>query len=474
MTAPADMEAYTAAYLAGHHENFELRVREKANIAANPWNGPVALSDLLGGQLVTFDDCIDVAGDPQRAVAPKAVFVQYNSADPVTGQDVAVVIPAEMCLDVFVHPGTFTWQPPEEESVEEEVPKTADKEAAIAKLRSSDKGDPILMRAPPAPAPEPHFAPLRYEMLNAIGEGHSCYAATCSSFLKAGGRDRYAVSRMRELDWILENRGRLSPETPRPEQQRQSPEAQMQMNDSRPSTARSRTKAQRDATASTQMPASPKVTDLPMQLQRMPQYRCGSAPARQQQKRDGLDAGTSVMTNATTCSQFSSATAASARGGRGGSSQGKSQGRRLRSLDPHLAALGQRMMPTRRMHSGWPDGLRRPVGRHVYGLTARQIWEEEEKEHSRHARAQREAKAAAQAAQEGPEDDGEQPQQDSLSQRSTEVASIAEDPAKAKQKIFELERILARCGEDAKQVHTLEIRVTQGSRAKRVVLGRSK
>merc|ERR1719461_422172 len=56
------------------------------------------------------------------------------------------------------------WVPEEEEEVVEEELEEEEEEDR-RKLRSSIKGDPILLRAKPAPPPEPYLAPLRYEAI---------------------------------------------------------------------------------------------------------------------------------------------------------------------------------------------------------------------------------------------------------------------------------------------------------------------
>ena len=50
-------------------------------------------------------------------------------------------------------------------------------------------------------------------------------------------------------------------------------------------------------------------------------------------------------------------------------------------LDPHIDI--SRSVPTQRLHNNWPDGQRRQLARHFYGLTAAQILEEEDKERLR-------------------------------------------------------------------------------------------
>merc|ERR1719217_1089119 len=58
---------------------------------------------------------------------------------------------------------------------------------------------------------------------------------------------------------------------------------------------------------------------------------------------------------------------------------------KLRDLDPHIDISAS--VPTQRLHSNWPDGQRRQLARHFYGLSPAQILEEEEKERLRARRA---------------------------------------------------------------------------------------
>merc|ERR1712217_147445 len=56
---------------------------------------------------------------------------------------------------------------------------------------------------------------------------------------------------------------------------------------------------------------------------------------------------------------------------------------KLRDLDPHLEVLEARP-PSQQLHGNWPDGLKRQVVRHFYGMTPEQIRNEELKERLRH------------------------------------------------------------------------------------------
>merc|ERR1712039_1019711 len=58
---------------------------------------------------------------------------------------------------------------------------------------------------------------------------------------------------------------------------------------------------------------------------------------------------------------------------------------KLKDLDPHLE-ISDGLPPTQQLHANWPDGLKRQVARHFYGMSPAQIRAEEEKERLRHHR----------------------------------------------------------------------------------------
>lgn len=79
----------------------------------------------------------------------------------------------------------------------------------------------------------------------------------------------------------------------------------------------------------------------------------------------------------------------------------------LRDLDPHLDP-SEYSLPTQRLHSNWPDGLKRQIARHFYGMTHAQILAEEERERLRdHQR--RRSGAFKDGGTEGSADGGEEP-----------------------------------------------------------------
>jgi len=238
-------------------EVFDVRVSQP-NDPRVPWPGEVSLRDVLAASLVTFDKDIEPEnGDWEHPIQPKAVYVRYQGIDPVTRITAPVLVPAELCLDVYADPN-FQWSAPVIEEESEEDEETVAEESNRRKLKSSIRGDPILRRAKPAQVADPYFAPLHPEMLVPPHRGvaaihaHAAAAAnanqklttatatsggfdfgggggggaslsmggskqkvtpkngagpqdsgTLNSFLKAQGRDKYGRSRLHELDHIL-------------------------------------------------------------------------------------------------------------------------------------------------------------------------------------------------------------------------------------------------------------------------------
>merc|ERR1719482_1621700 len=125
------------------------------------------MRDILGASLITYDQHIDIPSatsgtspylqEIPQALQPKAVHVQYQSHDPVTGDLSRVVVPATMSLDVFADPNWFG--PQQEEEKEEEKTEDNNQKEDAQKMKMSITGDPILMRAKPAPPPDPYFPP---------------------------------------------------------------------------------------------------------------------------------------------------------------------------------------------------------------------------------------------------------------------------------------------------------------------------
>lgn len=194
--APFDFNARASASarLACETPFVDLRLRQSSPGScwpSSPMPSDVSIRDLLGASLVTYDQHLDISDLPTTAasspyqdllpaIEPKAVYVQYQSQDPVTGGVSPVVVPASLSLDVFADPHWFGTTQEEEKIVEEE--KDDNEEEDRQKLRSSIKGDPILMRAKPAPPPDPYFAPLRHETLHSrLGESSARGASSWSS-----------------------------------------------------------------------------------------------------------------------------------------------------------------------------------------------------------------------------------------------------------------------------------------------------
>lgn len=171
--APYDLDARAsaAARLAFEPAQMDLRVHQPSP-AWSRSSASVSLRELLGASLITYEQHLDTSDMTATApspymqdgpLEPKAVYVQYQSHDPVTGKLAPVVVPASMSLDVFADPNWFGVMQEEEKVLEEE--KVDDEEEDRQKLRSSIKGDPILMRAKPAPPPDAYFSTGRQEVL---------------------------------------------------------------------------------------------------------------------------------------------------------------------------------------------------------------------------------------------------------------------------------------------------------------------
>jgi len=78
-----------------------------------------SLLEVPGAQLVTYDrHLISAHGRPSHA--PKAVYVQYQTVDPVTGALTSVVHPVEISPEVFADPTLFGQQEERPEPCEEE------------------------------------------------------------------------------------------------------------------------------------------------------------------------------------------------------------------------------------------------------------------------------------------------------------------------------------------------------------------
>jgi len=149
------------------NSNMDLRVGEppEPGSPAEHWMGTVRLDDILGADLITFDKYLDQTSGA-GPIEPKAVFVRYDTLDPVTRQTTPVVIQAQLTLELLADIGLLNQMMEGEEEEEEEEEETLEEEIEDRrKMFSSIKGDPILLRAKGAPKPEPYCAPVRYETM---------------------------------------------------------------------------------------------------------------------------------------------------------------------------------------------------------------------------------------------------------------------------------------------------------------------
>lgn len=502
---------------------FDLRVKQSLH-TPRPWAGDVSLRDMLGAQLVTYDT--HLPGWNSDALAPKAVYVQYQSPDPVTGAISSVIAPAEMSLDIFVDPNLFA-QPVEEEEEVFEEEKDDHEEEDRRKLRSSIRGDPILLRANPAPPPDPYFAPVRHETLKHArhhpksGTKLVEHSATMSTFMKASGKDKYARSRMSEIDKILNAK----------DQHARSPQGPQQPGDTPPRAPGSfcgSPSAASDAGASVggmlrsqKSPRDPGAglsAHMAMHIQRMPTFHKGhmipldtGPPELEASEGDGATAsgaapgddvghegadGTerrspgpslpeagpapSPTSPTSPTDGVSLPTPRSRRPGRGRVVSGLHAGAKqvLRDMDPHLESYDS--VPTQRMHSNWPDGPRRQLARHFYGMSPARILEEEEKERLREQLAHRaRSKSVVTKSELGTEDSVDTVGGGEAAAAAAAAATAAEPvtpssplTARAKERARALERGLA-CGTEGGKVnHRLEIRIKNTERAHRVVVAR--
>lgn len=504
--------------------SFDVRVQQQNADGVALWPGQVSLSDFLCSSLLTYDSCIEPSGEGSLVREPKAIYVQYASADPVTGIYASVVVPAQLSLDAYADPDFWYMQPPDPEPVRVETPEAVDDDRQ--KLRSSIKGDPILTRAKPATPHEPYFAPLRSEMIsawgsNAVGRiaqssttnwlqpatpGGSMArgsfvksstmsyvrpvenAGTMSSFLKAEGRDKYARSRLQEIDHILSS----AMNSPQHEESQRSHFISEHV-------GRKASDAG-DYVGSDGTNVGPNLS--PTDLQDTPCDDNGAAldgdgvgpigsevglrpgavaslasPPRLATKSLAPPPRLATTSNATGFHGGVAITTASASSARGAAARGRGGGRlpmvsdlavhveqmphfekpqvakqmyrgrprAVRALDPHLDTSVA--VPTRRMHCNWPDGLKRQIACHFYGMDPAQILEEEDKERLNHRK---------------PTTDGEE--------------ARAQTPRRAGQKADQrteaLERSLGRGVEDDSMLHGLEIRIRNGPWPERVVVGR--
>ncbi|CAE8616375.1 unnamed protein product [Polarella glacialis] len=203
---------------------FDFRIVDRPTPAqpSEFWAGSgFHLSDLLGASLVTFDQHVPLTSGAPEALDPRAIYVQYQTVDPVTMEHASLVVPAQLSLDTYVGP-EFNWddytdQQPEiqEEEEDEEFDVVVDQQY---KLYTKCLGDPILSRAARPLSPDAYLAPLRRETAFARGQGPASArrsqnakpalsASTLSSFSKAAGRDKFSQTRLSELDAVIRSTG---------------------------------------------------------------------------------------------------------------------------------------------------------------------------------------------------------------------------------------------------------------------------
>lgn len=146
--------------------------------------------------------------------------------------------------------------------------------------------------------------------------------------------------------------------------------------------------------------------------------------------------------------------------------------RAVRDLDPHLSNRGS--VPTQRMHSNWPDGLRRHLARHFYGMAPAKILEEEAKERMCDLRSYRTRGMKEGAGGSCTEDTGIEGDDGSgIGDESVSAAIVISPKAKAQAKARKraLERFLA-LGDEAGMMHRIEVRVRNSECPQRVMVGR--
>jgi len=386
--------------------------------------GDASLREMLGASLVTYDRHLEPPdGAWDYPLQPKLVYVQYQAVDPVTQMSALVVVPAQMSLDVFADPN-YDWAPAEEEEEEPEeevVPVDEDEEERRKKLKSSINGDPILSRAKPAPVPDAYFAPLRHEHVVSSSSSskrrpqHASVenAGTMSSFLRAGGKDKYASSRLGEIDHIL-HRAALPRQQTSGGQARQGGFPSLggmlgeAVQDRRGTSVDKRGLAAHLAKHIIQVPClhtrrrlashrsltgeedgAPQAEHAlarPASDDELPRVSSKEAVAL------GADSGTVIGSDGGVAHKswaLGGLVAGSARpDARREVKRVKDQRilllkrePKLRDLDPHVSIGGH--APTQRLHDNWPDNLKRQLARHFYGMSPGEIFEEEEQERLR-------------------------------------------------------------------------------------------
>jgi hypothetical protein len=458
--------------------SFDVRVKELLN-------HDVALRDILGSDLVTFDQHVDI--DPMQPLQPKAVYVQYQALDPVSRQPTNVIVPANMSLDVYVDPNLFGYSMAEEEEIVEEEEQGEEEDRR--KLRSSIRGDPILSRAQPAPPPDPYFAPLRHETLNAPafhGGPHS--KGTMSSFLKASGKDKYCRSRLDEIDKMLkqtvEKASKEVGEDGKGDEETSPSPISSPMSARAKKGAKTKVQGSRDLSSSLgSRPHRSKVeiealaAEMVTHIQNMPVFDAGnkvnakrSGRKKESTEEAAEDAGEIGEENGASSDSpkvLKSPVAPSSprKSPKVGMSPLAKKGQAiLRDLDPHVDIKEKTAAPTQRLHSNWPFEPRRQLARHFYGMSPARILEEEEKERTAHTE-KNDKPAGADA-----EDDENYPEEGR--DDSPEASQKAQAGRKPRRQ--HLVRGLNTYTQDAEGgavAHRLEIRIRNTEKTQRVVVG---
>eukprot|EP00746_Dinoflagellata_sp_MGD_P167214 gnl/MRDRNA2_/MRDRNA2_97658_c0_seq1.p1 gnl/MRDRNA2_/MRDRNA2_97658_c0~~gnl/MRDRNA2_/MRDRNA2_97658_c0_seq1.p1 ORF type:complete len:516 (-),score=131.08 gnl/MRDRNA2_/MRDRNA2_97658_c0_seq1:117-1664(-) len=457
--------------------SFDVRVKELMT-------HDVALRDILGSELVTFDHHVDI--DPMQPLQPKAVYVQYQALDPVSRQPTNVIVPANMSLDVYVDPNLFGYSMEVEEEVEEEQEQGEEEDRR--KLRSSIRGDPILSRAQPAPPPDPYFAPLRHETLNAPAfHGGPHAKGTMSSFLKASGKDKYCRSRLDEIDKMLkqtvekarkeggeDEKGEeeMSPTaggSPMSARAKKSPKGKGQgssLLSSSLGSRQQRSKVEIEALAA----------EMVTHIQNMPVFDAGNkVNKRSGRKKESTDetaedcAGEIGEENGASSDSpkvLKSPVAPSSprKPPKVGMSPLAKKGQAiLRDLDPHIDVKSSSAAPTQRLHSNWPFEPRRQLARHFYGMSPARILEEEEKERTAHTE-KNDKPAGAEA-----EDDENYPEEGRDDSPEASQAQAGRKPRR--QHLVRGLNTYTQDAEGGAVAHRLEIRIRNTEKTQRVVVG---
>lgn len=462
-------------------EVFDVRIGGASAEDAGFWHGDVSLRDMLGGSLVTYEEhMVPAVGEEGLPMQPKVVYVQCQGVDPVTSEPALVIVPAQLSLDVYAD-SRWNWSPGEEEEEQgEEEAEEETKDDDRRKLKSSIKGDPILLRAKPAPPPDPHFAPLRAEAMHCTNllsndfasprsqtapprgksrKGVAESSATMSSFLKSSGKDKFSRSRLTEIDKILDQT------VPRHE-------TEDVLDKLLPEMAGLHTL---DAVA--QGDPRKLAVHMAMHIKQMPKYQSASARSVDLGiDDDGGDFSKSAMsTEQVTTSEVErkvsklSTVSSAQRSRRDAQIPGvKATPRaKLKDLDPHVSLAG--IAPSQRLHSNWPDGLKRQVARHYYDMSPGQILDEEEKERLRdyQSRASRKETGTGDMSEVDPLATGGSTQSSAKSRSPFLMLTKGSPERLARER--QLKRSTAGMG---KVAHGLEIRIKNTERAGRFVVGR--